>query len=127
MESYKEKIMNLIRSFLAAGLFLLPGVSILNFSSCSAPKRVPDAEVVSMPTEELKNGRILFSQHCTTCHPEGMAGVGPAIINKPLPEFLMRFQIRHGVGLMPDFDEDVLTDEQVEHIAEYLVYLRKMD
>lgn len=122
MESYKEKIMHFFRSCLIAGLFVLPGVSI---SNCSAPKRVPNAEVISMPTEELENGRILFYQNCATCHPEGMSGVGLAIINKPLPASFIRFQIRKGLGVMPGFDKGVLTNEEVEQIAEYLVYLRK--
>ena len=106
---------------------LLSLLVFLIISRCSAPKRVPAAEIVSMPTEELERGRILFNQNCATCHPGGMSGVGLAIINKPLPASFIRFQIRKGVGVMPDFDEDVLTDEQVEHIAEYLVYLRKKD
>ena len=122
MESNKEKIKRLASS----GLMVAFAVFLV-VSSCSAPKRAPYAEPVSMPTEELESGRVLFNEYCATCHPGGMSGVGLAIINKPLPASFIRFQIRKGVGVMPDFDEDVLTDEQVEHIAEYLVYLRKKD
>ncbi|HET8854563.1 MAG TPA: cytochrome c [Salinimicrobium sp.] len=88
---------------------------------------MPYSEPVEMPTEDLAHGRVLFNNYCASCHPGGMSGVGPAIINKPLPEFLIRFQIRNGIGLMPAFDEDVLKDRQVEQIAEYLVFLRKKD
>ncbi|GHA25394.1 hypothetical protein GCM10007103_03290 [Salinimicrobium marinum] len=94
-------------------------------SSCSTPKTVPYARVVEMPNENLKNGRILFNNHCATCHPEGLSGVGLAIINKPLPKGLIKFQIRNGIGLMPAFNEEQLSDGQVENIAEYLLYLRK--
>lgn len=115
-----------IRSKSDAVTSLLVFLAILA-AACSAPKRVPEAELTQMPTQELESGRILFNQHCASCHPGGMAGVGLAIINKPLPASLIRFQIRNGVGVMPDFDEDVLSGEQVEDIAAYLVYLRKKD
>ncbi len=103
---------------------LLVLCAVFLIAACSAPSLRPAAEVVSMPTEELAQGRELFHNRCATCHPGGMAAVGPAIINKPLPKFLIRYQIRHGLGTMPAFD-DILSDEQVEHIAEYLSYLKK--
>ena len=122
MESNKE-----VKRKFAIYRILIPLLIFLITSCCSAPKRKPVAEAVSMPTEELENGRMLFNGYCGTCHPGGMSGVGPAIINKPLPASLIRFQIRNGLGVMPAFDNEVLTDKQVEHIAEYLVYLRKKD
>lgn len=97
----------------------------MRMSSCSAPKTAPLSEVIELPTEELRQGRVLFDEYCATCHPNGMAGVGLAIINKPLPENLIEFQIRNGIGVMPAFDENMLSDEQVENIAEYIVFLRK--
>jgi len=36
-------------------------------------------------------------------HPGGEAGVGPAFTNKPLPMFLVRAQVRYGLGAMPTF------------------------
>lgn len=119
---------NETRSVRRAGIiFLLLSAFLFGtrMSSCSAPKTVPLAEVTEMPTEKLQQGRVLFDQYCASCHPNGMAGVGLAIIDKPLPERLIEFQIRNGIGVMPAFDENVLSDEQVEKIAEYLVYLRK--
>ena len=105
-------------------------ISILLFlsaelSSCSTPKTTPYSEVIEMPTEDLKNGRVLFNNHCATCHPEGLSGVGLAIINKPLPKALIKFQIRNGIGLMPAFDEKQLSDQEVDNIASYLIYLRQ--
>ena len=122
MEDHKRKVGRSWKGLLGGILFLLVGGV-----SCSAPKSRPVAEPVDLPTAELENGRVLFHQYCASCHPEGMSGVGLAIINKPLPASLIRFQIRNGVGVMPAFEEDKLTDEQVENIADYLVYLRKKD
>ena len=119
MESNKTgTIKTSIKYILFIGLCVFIG-------SCSSPKIQPYSKVVEMPTEKLHNGRELFNSHCTTCHPGGKSGLGPSINNKPLPEFLIRFQIRNGIGVMPAFGENVLTDDQVENIAEYLVYLRK--
>lgn len=112
------------RFWLYMSFFVILLVS-LRISSCSSPEKLPYAAPVEMPTEALTQGRIHFNHHCATCHPEAMSGLGPAIINKPLPEFLIRFQIRNGLGVMPAFDENVLSDDEVEQIAEYLVYLRK--
>lgn len=86
-------------------------ISILLFlnaelSSCSTPKTAPYSEVIEMPTEDLKNGRVLLSKPCATCHLEGLFGVGLARINKPLPKALIKFQIRNGIGHMPAFDEN---------------------
>lgn len=122
MESNQRRSIKRVRILaLLLGVFLFG----IRMSSCSAPKTAPLAEVIELPTEKLQQGRVLFDEYCATCHPSGMGGVGFAIINKPLPENLIQFQIRNGIGVMPAFDEDMLTDKQVENIAEYVVYLRK--
>ena len=94
------------------------------FIACSAPRTRPAAEVVTFEDAALAEGRVLFDKHCNTCHPGGMAAVGPAIINKPLPKFAVRYQIRHGLGTMPAF-RDILNDQEVRHIADYIGYLKK--
>ncbi|WP_424494081.1 c-type cytochrome [Salinimicrobium sp. GXAS 041] len=120
MESYKTRVEGRNCWFIA--ITFLTGIAIF---SCSAPKTKPYAEVVIMPTEDLQKGRILFDNYCASCHPEAMSGVGLAIINKPLPKALIKFQIRNGIGLMPAFNEEQLSDEQVDNIADYLKYLRE--
>lgn len=120
MENYKIRLKE--RNCWFRAVALSAGIAII---SCSAPKIKPYAEVVTLPTEQLQNGRILFDNYCASCHPEAMSGVGLAIINKPLPKALIKFQIRNGIGVMPAFNEEQLSHEQVEDIAEYLQYLRK--
>ena len=119
MENYKTKLGKGTLWIICTGI--LAGIVSI---SCSAPKTKPYAEVVTLPTEQLQNGRILFDNYCASCHPEAMSDVGLAIINKPLPKALIKFQIRNGIGVMPAFNEEQLSDEQVENIAEYLHYLR---
>ena len=124
MENNKGKGVKRLTGFATILFIFLFGARI---SSCSAPEKTLYATPKELPTKELQDGRKLFNEYCASCHPGGMSGVGLAIINKPLPEFLIEFQIRNGVGVMPAFDKKMLTHKQVEQIAEYLVYLRKKD
>jgi mono/diheme cytochrome c family protein len=70
------------------------------------------------------DGKKLFMKHCDQCHPRGESGLAPAINNKPLPAFLIRFQVRHGLGAMPKFSQDVITDQELEQVITYLQALR---
>lgn len=63
-------------------------------------------------------------KHCSQCHPGGEAGVGPAINDKPLPGFLIRFQVRQGLGAMPAFSIERITDDQLTDVITYLQALR---
>jgi mono/diheme cytochrome c family protein len=56
-----------------------------------------------------------------------MAGLGPALNNKPLPGFAIRYQIRNGMGAMPAFDEEKISDKEAKNIVAYLKALRKLD
>lgn len=105
-------------------LMIVP-VFLVGFQwSCSAPEKTLYAAPSAVP-EEFVMGQKLFDQYCAVCHPGGTTGLAPGIINKPLPEFLISFQIRNGIGLMPSFGEDVLSDAQVESITDYIEYLKE--
>ena len=112
MENFKETI------------GLLSGYLIILISlACSAPKSLPPAEPMNLTQEDLKEGRKLFASYCDHCHPNGMAGVGLAIINKPIPKFIIRFQVRNGIGLMPAFKEEIISDDQLNKITDYIKFL----
>lgn len=84
----------------------------------------PRAPEVKPASVEVSVGERLFRKLCYQCHPGGAAGLGPALNDKPLPEFAIRTQIRKGVGAMPAFDESWLDDREVAAIAEYVQALR---
>lgn len=63
-------------------------------------------------------------ESCHKCHPGGEAGLGPAINNKPLPDFLKRVQIRHGLGVMPSFAKEEISDQELEALLDYMTALR---
>ena len=68
----------------------------------------------------VSRGQTVYMAKCDKCHPGGKAGLGPALNNKPLPGFLIRFQARHGLGAMPAFAEDELPQADLKDVADYL-------
>ena len=72
---------------------------------------------------QVRLGRRTFDAHCHQCHPGGESGLGFALNNKPLPGFLVRFQVRHGVGAMPAFSEEMLSDRELDAVVAYVDYL----
>lgn len=91
---------------------------------CGTQTRVtPDRPEVRALSAAALRGERLFGKFCYQCHPDGAGGLGPALNDKPLPAFAVRTQIRKGVGAMPAFGDDWLTDEQVAAIAEYVTAL----
>lgn len=85
------------------------------------PPQGPEAEPDN-PEEVV--GERLFHKFCYQCHPGGGAGLGPALNDKPLPEIAIKEQIRRGVGEMPGFPEKMLSDGEVDAIADYVDDLR---
>ena len=99
---------------------------LLSTTGCGSARRgEPIAGPISLSTDTARHGQQLFMKNCHQCHPGGEAGLGPALNNKPLPGFLMRFQVRHGYGAMPAFGEDQIASEDLTALLEYLHALRK--
>lgn len=73
-------------------------------------------------TPDIVEGHRLFDLHCNKCHPEGEAGLGPSIY--ALPSVEKKYQVRHGIGVMPIFMECEISDEQLTKIILYLKALK---
>lgn len=91
-------------------------------SHCSTRRSLPLEGPLTL-TEQEQQGEKVFMQHCQRCHPHGEAGLGPAI--NPAPSFGKRFQIRHGLGAMPAFDEGLISDKELDQVVSYLQALKK--
>jgi mono/diheme cytochrome c family protein len=76
-------------------------------------------------SEKLALGERAFDRACSQCHPGGEAGLGPSLNNKPLPGFAVKIQVRNGVGAMPRFRSEDLSDDQLSAITSYMAWLRK--
>ena len=78
-------------------------------------------------TPKQQRGQIVFQERCHQCHPYGEAGLGPALNNKPAPVFLMKTQVRAGLGVMPRFDTHIIPPQDLDDLMAYVIALRKAD
>jgi mono/diheme cytochrome c family protein len=106
---------------LASSLLLVLAI----LAGCSARRSEPIAGPFQAPSPEVQRGEVVFDRYCSQCHPGGEKGLAPAINNKPLPGFLIKFQVRHGIGAMPSFSREVIGDEDLRDVVVYLKALRR--
>ena len=106
---------------------VLPAVLLFVLASagCSARRSEPVAGPLRSASPEVARGEIAFDEHCSHCHPGGEKGLAPAINNKPLPGFLIKFQVRHGIGAMPAFSDREIEDGDLNALIQYLKALRR--
>lgn len=92
---------------------------------CSSRKSEPiKGRVFGMSDAGVVNGEKAFMKHCDKCHPGGEAGLGPAVNSNPAPQFIKRFQMRHGLGVMPSFTGEEISKADLQDISKYLKALR---
>ena len=116
--SSKDRIHLLPRRRAPLGMLFVIAATL---TGCISARRTPPtAPPLQFSDAKLTHGQQVFYQHCHHCHPQGGTGLGPAIVNKPLPAFLMKFQVRHGLGTMPSFKEDVLPPQDLDALVAYL-------
>jgi len=101
---------------------------LLFLTSCgSALRDEPRMAPVPLGNEKLQVGQQVFAQHCYQCHPGGAGGLAPAINDKPLPVWLMKTQVRVGLGAMPGFSKERIDDDQLDALIAYLKTLRSAE
>lgn len=75
----------------------------------------------TFPEDELlAKGQEIFKRYCDTCHPDGQQGVGPALKDREISEEKIRFQVRNGVGDMPAFPKQLISDDQLDALVHFL-------
>ena len=106
--------------------YILLLISVLLILACGTAKR-GEPTYAPVPTSDpaIARGEVVYNAYCQKCHPGGETGLGPAINDKPAPGFVIRFQIRNGLGAMPAFKEEVISDEQLDDLMKYINTLRK--
>jgi mono/diheme cytochrome c family protein len=104
------------------------GVMVAMFvllAGCSARRGEPLVGALDPRPPAVGRGQLVFMAHCHACHPGGEAGLAPAVNNKPLPGFVIKTQVRLGVGAMPRFSADEISAEQRDDLVAYLKALRR--
>lgn len=95
--------------------------------ACSIRKSEPiTGKVVDVSNPNIKNGETLYMNFCHKCHPMGEGGLGPAVNTMNVPKFVKRFQVRHGLGVMPYFKKDQITRQDLRDISGYMSALKKL-
>jgi mono/diheme cytochrome c family protein len=96
--------------------------------SCASRKSTPitGKEFVAK-NERVANGERVFMANCQKCHPGGEGGLGPAINSNPAPQLIKRFQMRHGLGVMPSFKKNEISKKDLRDISKYLKAVKHYD
>jgi mono/diheme cytochrome c family protein len=102
-------------------------VLVFTTAACHSVRRGEPFVGPMQLNSKQEQGRLVFQQRCDQCHPHGEAGLGPALNNKPAPVFLMKTQVRVGLGAMPRFDEHAISEQALDDLMAYVIALRKAD
>jgi mono/diheme cytochrome c family protein len=106
-------------------------VSILlvagTLTNCGGTQRVgePFGRQPELTTDTLAQGQVVFMQHCQQCHPHGEGGLAPGFNHLPVPQSLVALQVRQGFGAMPAFSDDLISDEELDALTDYILALRR--
>lgn len=105
--------------------WIFQGIVITAFAvNCSSRVSEPVKQKVFDPgSASVQNGEVVYMNYCQKCHPAGEAGLGPAV--NPAPQFVKRFQVRHGLGVMPSFSEEVISQKDLRDLSAYLKAWKK--
>ena len=114
-----------INRSLLYGIWLLTALGLILLAGCSARRSEPIHGKLNETSKEIEHGKLVFMQNCERCHPGGEAGLGPGLNDKPAPGIAMRFQIRHGLGVMPAFKKNEISKDDMSDLIRYLYALRK--
>lgn len=102
------------------------GFALAVITGCGTARRAePTQPPLVLADERLVEGRQVFNRFCHACHPGGEAGLAPSLNEKPLPGFIIRFQVRNGLGAMPSFGRDLISEDELDAVVAYLVTLRR--
>ena len=113
-----------MRTFVAVAIASAMLLTIFSTGCASSRRDALVARQVNISNRQLEIGQRVFMAECNQCHPGGAAGLGPALNNKPIPGFALRFQVRHGLGAMPKFSHAEISSEALSDLVLYVKTLR---
>jgi mono/diheme cytochrome c family protein len=104
---------------------LLLVASLAVAAGCGSPRRSEPLVGPLVVAGDAARGERVFMAECHSCHPGGEGGTGPSLNDKPAPAFLIRFQVRRGLGAMPAFPREKIDDGALDDLVAYVVALRR--
>jgi mono/diheme cytochrome c family protein len=107
----------------AASLALLAASAALA-AACSNPRRgEPLNGPLALEEAAQARGRSVYLQNCYRCHQGGEGGLGPPISGSS--KLMTRIRVRHGLGGMPAFPVERISDRELDELLSYLAALRR--
>jgi mono/diheme cytochrome c family protein len=86
--------------------------------AANPPVEAPAGPPVAAAAGSAAAGGAVFASNCGACHPNGGAGIGPTLLG--LSDGAVTSGTRQGVGRMPAFTADRLSDQQLLDIIAFL-------
>jgi mono/diheme cytochrome c family protein len=77
--------------------------------------------------EQQSKGQLVFFRNCNECHPNGQAGLAPALNNTLFTEAMIKHQVRQPIASMPNFSEDIIPAADLDALVAYLFALKQAD
>jgi len=100
---------------------VVTGMYVWIMTSCVSRKSEPLKQKAFVPaSERIANGERVYMANCQKCHPGGEGGLGPSLNANPAPQLIKRFQMRHGLGVMPAFSTTEISRNDLHDISKYL-------
>jgi mono/diheme cytochrome c family protein len=100
---------------------------LVGLGACGSDRRKePMIGALSLTPAE-QHGQVLFAKFCHQCHPNGEAGLGPAINSNPAPMTAFRVQVRSGLGAMPNFPDTIIPDRDLDQLLAFVDAQREQD
>lgn len=88
----------------------------------TAPK--PATPGGTAPGGNVEAGKVVFDQHCNSCHPGGGSAAGPSLISRKSPPDRIERRVRTGGAGMPSFSTDKISDQQLQDLVAYVLSLQ---
>lgn len=127
MADYTKRRRDAMRVPKSVAAASLAAALLLPIGCGSARRSEPLVGEKPLPNAEIALGQRVFDVSCSQCHPGGEGGLGPALNNKSLPAWLIRFQVRNGLGVMPSFSSQQISGAELDALTRYMVWLRRQD
>jgi mono/diheme cytochrome c family protein len=101
-------------------------VLVLGAIGCGTARRTdPIAGPLPYTSRDVARGEMAFMRHCQECHTFGERSFAPALNDKPAPGWLIRLQVRVGLGAMPSFSKSEISPRDLDAIVAYLKAMRR--
>ncbi len=100
------------------------GTAQATSTAAAATKPAASPSATTGAGGNVSAGQTVYQQNCNSCHPNGQAGVGPALAGKNLSADRIKAQVRNGGGGMPAFSSSQISDQQLNDLVAYVQSLK---